>query len=106
MLLHYLLTAFRNFKKNRFYLVLNVVGLAVGLACCLVVYTILKHEYTFDSWHKDANAIYRVTQAYQSDYRMEYSGIIPNPMPETLAESLTQADVIPMLGPVSTISFF
>lgn len=99
MFRNYLTTAFRNFSKNRFYLFVNVIGLSIGISCCLVVYSILKHELTFDSWHSNADRLYRVVEHFAGDNGMDYSGVLPNPMPRAIAEELS-VSAIPMLGPV------
>lgn len=106
MLRNYLITAFRNFSKNRFYVSVNIFGLAIGMSCCLVVYSILKHELTFDSWHKSSSKIYRVVNHYAGDFGMDYSGILPNPMPEAIAYEMANVEAIPLLGPIgATVEF-
>lgn len=100
MFRNYLTTAFRNFRKNRFYLFVNIIGLSIGISCCLVVYSILKHELTFDSWHSNADRLYRVVEHYAGDTGMDYDGVLPNPMPNAIAEELASIEAIPMLGPV------
>lgn len=100
MFRNYLTTAFRNFRKNRFYLFVNIVGLSVGISCCLVVYSILKHELTFDSWHPNADQLFRVVEHYAGDNGMDYDGVLPNPMPYAISQELASAATIPMLGPI------
>ena len=85
MLRNYLITAFRNFRNNRFYSLVNVFGLSIGITCCLVVYCIMKHELTFDSWHPEAHKIYRVVEHYQADWGMSYNGVMPNALPAALS---------------------
>ncbi len=100
MLRNYLTTAFRNFRKNRFYLFVNIVGLSIGISCCLVVYSILKHELTFDSWHPNADQLFRVVEHYAGDNGMDYDGVLPNPMPHAISQELASIKAIPILGPV------
>lgn len=100
MFRNYLTTAFRNFRKNRLYLFVNIVGLSIGISCCLVVYSILKHELTFDSWHPNADQLYRVVQHYTGDNGMDFNGVLPNPMPYAISQELASTEAIPMLGPV------
>jgi putative ABC transport system permease protein len=101
MLRNYLITAFRNFKNNRFYTFINVFGLSIGLTCCLVVYSIIKHERTFDSWHKNGDRIYRVVEHYMADWGMNYNGVMPNPLPQTVVQEGEAyfEDVISLAGP-------
>jgi len=58
MFRNYFITAFRNLKNNLPHTILNVVGLTVGIACCLVVFTIINFEYPFVSFHRLRNGIH------------------------------------------------
>src|ERR1700733_6567617 len=61
MLKNYLLTAFRNLRRNSFYSALNITGLAIGLAVGVLILLWVKDEFSFDSFHKDASHIYHIT---------------------------------------------
>ncbi len=54
--------AFRNLWKNRVYSGINVFGLAVGLATCLLITLYVADELSYDRYHDRANRIYRVVQ--------------------------------------------
>jgi putative ABC transport system permease protein len=60
MFKNYFKTAVRNLVKNKFYSILNLSGLAVGLATCLLIYLYVSDELSYDAYHKNANRIYRV----------------------------------------------
>lgn len=60
MIKNYIKTAFRNFRKNKFYTAINIVGLAVGLATCLMIMLYVLDELSFDKYNKQAANIYRV----------------------------------------------
>ncbi len=99
MFRNYLITAFRSFRNNRFYVLVNIFGLAIGVTCCLVVYTIMKHELTFDTWHKESDRIYRIVEHYSGEYGMEYQPKLPNAMPEAIQSGKSLiSDVITMHG--------
>ncbi len=100
MFRNYLTTAFRNFRKNRTYLFVNIIGLSIGISCCLVVYSILKHELTFDSWHSDSERLFRVVEHQMTDSGMDFDGVLPNPMPYAISQELASIQAIPMLGPI------
>ncbi len=107
MLRNYLLTAVRNFRKNRFYATVNVIGLSIGITSCLVVFAILRHELRFDAFHKNAENIYRIVEHYLGDNGMEYSGILPNALAKELsAPGNLGGDVIPMFGPLESVVEF
>ena len=62
MLVNYLKIAIRNLKRNKVYSFLNVAGLAVGLACCILILLWVRDETSFDRFHAHAGDIYRVLQ--------------------------------------------
>ena len=62
MLKNYLKVTFRNFRRHKTYSVINLLGLAIGLACCMVIVIHILDELGFDRFHKNADRIYRVTR--------------------------------------------
>jgi putative ABC transport system permease protein len=60
MLRNYIKTAWRNLLKNKFYSAINIVGLTVGLAIGILILLWVQDELSFDSFHKDADNIYRM----------------------------------------------
>ncbi|HYE58355.1 MAG TPA: ABC transporter permease, partial [Rhodothermales bacterium] len=51
----------RRLRRQKGYTAINVVGLAVGLACCLVIFQYVAFEYSFDRFHEHERDIFRVT---------------------------------------------
>ncbi|OJJ20474.1 hypothetical protein BKI52_18630 [marine bacterium AO1-C] len=62
MLKNYIVIAFRNMWKHKFYTVLNILGLALGLSTFLIIILYLFDEANYDSFHKDSDKVYRITQ--------------------------------------------
>ena len=60
LLLNYLKIGLRKIKRQKIYSFINVVGLAVGLACCAVIILYVTNELTYDSFHPDVDRIFRV----------------------------------------------
>ncbi len=60
MLRNYVIIALRNIRRNLSYAVLNILGLTLGIASCLVIFLIVRNELTYDNFSK-ADRIYRVT---------------------------------------------
>ena len=60
MLRNYLKIAWRNLVRQKGYTFINVFGLAIGLACCLVIFLYVQDELRFDRFHTKANQIYRI----------------------------------------------
>ena len=64
MLRNYLITAVRALRRHLGYTVINVLGLAVGIAACLLIGLYVRHEWSYDRFHEDANRIHRVVGNY------------------------------------------
>ncbi len=60
MVLSYLRTSFRNLFRHRLYTLVNIFGLAVGMAVCILVGLFLQHEFSYDAYHRDIDRIHRV----------------------------------------------
>ena len=60
MLKNYLLIAVRSLTKQKFYSFINVIGLATGIAACLVILLFIQNELSYDRHYKNADRIYRV----------------------------------------------
>ncbi len=60
MLKNYTLVALRNITRQKFYALLNVLGLTVGIAACLLITLYVKDEIGYDRFHQDVDRMYRV----------------------------------------------
>ena len=60
MFKNYFKTALRNLSKNKFYTSINIIGLAVGLATCLLIFLYVVDELGYDKYNANADRIYRV----------------------------------------------
>ena len=67
MLKNLLVVALRSLRRNRVYAALNVLGLAVGLACCVLVFLFVRDELSYDRFHPNADRIVRIG----TDFEME-----------------------------------
>ncbi len=61
---NYLKTALRNFYKQKTLSFINIFGLSVGLACSILITLYMKHEISYDKFHKNADNIFRITTEY------------------------------------------
>ena len=90
MFKNYLTVAIRNLKRFKAYSLINILGLAIGMACCIQISFLVQQELTFDSHHQNANHIYRIVQKVK-DQAAPY---IPAPLAPALLKDfpkVTQA---------------
>jgi len=62
MFKNYLKIAFRNLLKHKSYATINILGLAIGLACCFLILLFIFNELSYDRYHTKADQIYRVVE--------------------------------------------
>ncbi len=60
MLQNFFKTTIRNLKKQKSYAIINISGLAIGLAACLIIASFVIQELSYDRFHNDPERIYRV----------------------------------------------
>ena len=60
MLKNYLIIAWRNFRKHKSFSLINSAGLAVGMACFILIMLYVQFELSFDRYHEKADRIYRI----------------------------------------------
>jgi putative ABC transport system permease protein len=79
MLKNYLQIALRNILKHKSFSLVNIAGLAVGIACCLLILLYVQDELSYDRFHNNAAGIYRATLA-TSQQRVEVTPSILGPI--------------------------
>ena len=79
MIRHFFQIAWRNLLKRKFYSFINITGLAIGMACCVLITLYVQHELSYDQYHNKRNRIYRVLQTFRSVQKGEAPGA---PTPE------------------------
>jgi hypothetical protein len=62
MIKNYTKITFRNLKKHKFYSFINITGLAIGIACCLIIFLWTQNELGYDRFHENAGELYRIAQ--------------------------------------------
>jgi len=62
MIQNYILVAFRNLVRNKIFSFINIIGLAIGLACSILIFLWVQDELSYDRFHEDGDRIYRIIQ--------------------------------------------
>src|SRR5690349_13811388 len=68
MLRNYFKIAFRNLWKNKVYSILNISGLALGMAACFFIFQYIHFERSYDHFNKDLASLYRVTLKFTGSF--------------------------------------
>ncbi|HEX6981596.1 MAG TPA: ABC transporter permease [Balneolaceae bacterium] len=84
MVKNYFKIAFRNLLKRKSFAFLNIFGLAIGIACCLLIALYVLHEISYDEFNTKADRIFRVTQTAATSAKVEKGASTPFPVGSTL----------------------
>lgn len=76
MLRNFLLIATRNLLKRKIYSFINIFGLALGMAVCLVILKYVDFELSYDSFHTNSTSVYRVNSTWYQNGEDRGTGII------------------------------
>ena len=88
MLKNYLKVTLRNLKQNKFYFAVNVLGLAISMACCIIAFLNHKFDANYDKMHEHVDEVYRVTSV-KSTNGMEY-GFSPVPLANAVKQDIAE----------------
>jgi putative ABC transport system permease protein len=90
MLQNYLKIALRNLLRNKVYSFINILGLAIGVSACLVIFLLVSFELSFDNFHPDRERIYRITSGFKNpDGKSSSNAGLSSPMPTVIRQELT-----------------
>ncbi|MBD3414279.1 MAG: FtsX-like permease family protein [Candidatus Aminicenantes bacterium] len=92
MLKNYLRIAFRNLKRHKLYSFINISGLGIGLACCLLIFIYVKHELSYDRFHENSKRIYRAVVGEFQNGKWAYSVGTPEPLGAALEQELPEVE--------------
>ena len=90
MFRNYLKTALRNLQRNKTYALINTLGLAVGIAACLLIFLVVQFETSFDDFHPLRNSIYRVGTEFHNQDGVSYSDGVSFPTGRALRVDFPQ----------------
>jgi len=105
MLGHYLLIAIRILMRNRAYAAINIGGLALALAGCVLILGYVRYEQSYDSWLKDSGRLFQVQTTIhppgQPDVHTQAS---PFPVGERLPAGFSQVEAVTSLSAGKTVT--
>lgn len=92
MLKNYLLTTFRNLRRQKGYAFINVLGLAVGLACSFFILHWVMNELSYDRFHEDGERLFRVMRHGYLEENTYTWGSVPKPLADVLAADYPEVE--------------
>jgi putative ABC transport system permease protein len=90
MLKNYLKIALRNLIKFKSYSIINILGLSIGMACCILILLYVQNEMSFDRHHKNAPLIYKLLLERKSAEKISMETPTPPPLAPALINDYPQ----------------
>ena len=91
LLSSYLKTAIRNLARHRIYSAINIIGIAIGLAFCILTFLFVHNEWTYDTFHENADHTYLVYVEGQHEW---ITGTTPDPLGTALTEAFPHMQTV------------
>ncbi|HUB59230.1 MAG TPA: ABC transporter permease [Puia sp.] len=91
MLRNYFKIAWRNLRKNKSYTLINILGLSSGIACAILIFTLIGYQLSFDRFHHSADRVYRVVTEFHQE-SIEYQRGVPQPLGKAFEHDYAYAD--------------
>lgn len=98
MLKNYFLTAFRSLKRNKLHASINIIGLAIGMTCCILIILFIQFELGYDRHNKNATRVYRLAV----DLEANDWAISAFPLGALLKENFPEVENYTRIKPIET----
>lgn len=99
MIKNYLLITLRSMMKNKLFIFINVLGMAISIASCIVAYFNYDFNKGFDSNHKNVDGIYRVNSIRLFQNEKTKFGYVPMALGNVVAQNVKDADQVVRFSP-------
>ncbi len=99
LLQNYFKTLGRNITRNKFYTSLNLIGLTIGIATCLLIILFINDELSYDRFHEKGDRIYRLTVKYETGNQTHWAAIGP-PVVNAVKDAIPEVEQGVRLFPV------
>ena len=100
MLSNYLKIAWRNIVGNPLFSAINIIGLSIGLACCIIITLFVRYELSYDKHWVDAERTYRVTRDFFGN-NLQLAAVAPPIAPLMKQDFAEVEDITRILAPGS-----
>jgi len=94
MFKNYLLITIRNLLKNKIFIIINVLGMGIAIACCLTAYLNWEFSESWDKGHTQAKTIYRVQFWRDFQGKKDRYGMAPMPLASFIKQNIGDVDKV------------
>ena len=90
MFKNYFKTTFRCIARQKTFPLINILGMGIALACCLLILLFIGNELTYDRFHENSDSIYRIyTKSKSSSGKVSYYSFSPAPLADPILNEAT-----------------
>ena len=105
MLRNYLIIAFRNVRKNKVFSAINIFGLGIGLAACLLIFQFVTFELSYDKFNEKFDRTYRITNdRFQNGKLIQHGTIMYPTIGPTMAKDFPEVEMYTRLMPAGDLN--
>jgi len=105
MIRSYLVSLYRNIVKNKFYSILNVSGLAVGMAAAMLIMLYVRDEVSYDKYNENYDRIYRLESEFSVNNNQDKYATLPNPLGPALKREIPEIEEMTRLAPIGNMPY-
>ena len=105
MLRNYLLIAWRTLKRDKLFAALNILGLALGIVACMLIYIYVQDELSFDAHHAKSDRIYRIQSHFNFGDQSDDFGLTQFAMVPTLLKEYPEIESGSWLFQLNKVTF-
>lgn len=109
MLKSYLKIAVRSLVRTKLYSLINIAGLSLGVACCLLLALYVRDEFEYDRYHERLNDLYRIDTQFKGVTGFDKLGSVSPPITMTLKDELPEVEaaarVLPSFNSANLIQY-
>lgn len=98
MIRNYFIIAWRNLKNNLMFSMLNVIGLSIGMACCLITALFAYQEFNYESHHEKADRIYRIVNRQVEGNKSTYVAFSQGPISPEIVKTFPEVENATRIG--------
>ncbi len=105
MFRNHLLIAWRNLKRDKLFAALNIIGLAIGIVACMLIYIYVQDELSFDAHHAKRDRIYRIQAHFNFGDTKDDFGVVQFPFVPTIVREYPEIESGTWLHDLNQVAF-
>src|ERR1700712_2647435 len=98
MFRNYFKIALRSLSRHKAFSIINILGLAVGMTACFLIFLYVRFEMSFNNFHSKADRIYRVVSEVRTPTETIHTGLTTTPVAIHLKRDFPEVEVAVRLG--------